>query len=234
MRLLVTRPQPEASETAAALRALGHTVLVQPMLSIVSAPAPERLTRPAAIALTSRNGLRALCAWPQASAWRDVPVLAVGAATAAAAQAAGFADVRAGDGGVEGLARLIAAAEPRGMVLHPAARQPAGDLAGALGAAGIALVAVEAYAAEPATTLLPEVREALGKGRLDGALFYSERTAAAFAALIRAAGLRLSGVTCFALSPAVAAPLAGLGAARIVIAAKPEGAALIALLPPAA
>jgi uroporphyrinogen-III synthase len=233
MRLLVTRPEPEASATAAALRVGGHAVLVQPMLAIVSAPPPERLARPAAVALTSRNGLRALLAWPQAEAWRDVPVFAVGAATAAAARGAGFGRVSAGEGGVERLARLIAAARPGGVVLHPAARETAGDLAGALRAEGIAVRTVTAYAAEAATRLTPEVRDAIGEGRLDGALLYSERTAATFAGLLRAAGLGLSGVACFALSEAVAAPLAGLGAAHIAVAARPDEAALLALVPPA-
>ena len=43
MRILVTRPKEHAEETAAKLRARGHTVLVAPLLEIRFAAGPEIL-----------------------------------------------------------------------------------------------------------------------------------------------------------------------------------------------
>ena len=56
MRLLVTRPRPDADETAEHLRALGHDVIVAPLTVIDFAPEPEIGFRPAALLFTSRNG----------------------------------------------------------------------------------------------------------------------------------------------------------------------------------
>jgi uroporphyrinogen-III synthase len=54
-----------------------------------------------ALAFTSVNGVEAFAA---RSAWRETRVFAVGAATAAAARAAGFADIVSSEGGVTALA----------------------------------------------------------------------------------------------------------------------------------
>ena len=82
MRLLVTRPEPDADETAARLTAMGHDVLVQPMLRIVFAPPPEDIPEPAALIATSRNGVRALAAWPAAAHWRETTLFVTGEGTA--------------------------------------------------------------------------------------------------------------------------------------------------------
>ena len=58
----------------------------------------------AGLLFTSANGVRAFAA---ASPRRDLPALAVGDATAAAARAAGFADVASAGGNVADLALLV-------------------------------------------------------------------------------------------------------------------------------
>ena len=91
---------------------------------------------------------------------------------------------------------------------------------------------VEAYRAEPARELGEELADALREGRLDGALFFSERTAAALVALVTAAGLEesLGRLPCYALSPRTAAPLRNL-AGELHVAEKPDSVSLLALLP---
>lgn len=234
MRLLVTRPEPEAEETAAALRALGHDVLVQPLLDIVFAAPPAGLPEPAAIVVTSRNGVRALAAWPAAAGWRAKPVHAVGAATAAAARAAGFTDVRAGGGDVATLTERVLAEFPPdgGPILYLAARDRAGALAGTLGARGFDVRTVEAYRAEPAPRLDAAVAAALKAGAIDGALFLSRRTAETFRDLAVAAGLqdRARQIAYFALSEAVAAPLRALSGSGVRVAPRPDADSLLALI----
>ena len=61
-----------------------------------------------AVLITSANGARAVAAHPRRGELTALPVLAVGQASAAAARAAGFADVTSADGDGGDLARLAA------------------------------------------------------------------------------------------------------------------------------
>ena len=233
MRLLVTRPETDAAETAAKLRALGHDVIVRPMLEVRFNPPPAGM-KPDSLVLTSRNGVRALVRWPDASAWRGLPAFAVGAETAALLREEGFADVRAAGGDAEALVALIGNEDPGklGTILYPAPREQAADLAGRLGAKDYRVARVEAYRAEPATDLGEEVTAALRGGKLDGALFFSARTSAAFVRLIEAAGLapEAGALDLYALSEQAAAPLGNLGG-RLHVAERPDLASLAALIP---
>jgi uroporphyrinogen-III synthase len=220
MRLLVTRPEPEAEETAARLRAMGYDVTVQPMLRVVFSPPPEDLPEPAALIATSRNGVRALAAWPVAAGWRRAPLFVTSEGTAATAAAAGFTDVRSGGADSAALAGRIVRDLDRtaGAVVYAAARDRAGALAGGLTAAGYDLRVVEAYRAEPVAALDPAVAAALREGQIDGVLFFSRRTAEAFVAAVSAAGLAdlLGGIVLYALSDRVAQPLRALSSAIFV------------------
>jgi len=236
MRLLVTRPQPDASETAKRLAALGHAVEVAPMMEIAFSPEPAGFGVPAALLVTSRNAVRALERWPAAGAWRAVPVYAVGETTAALARAAGFDDVRAGPGDVTALADLVRADFDRdaGAILYPAARDQAADVAAML--TGFTVITVEAYRGVAATRIEEEIARAIRSTAIDGVLFYSRRTAAIFAELVAAANLGegLARAVFFALSATVAEALAGLRPAEVRVAARPDEESLFSLIPPPA
>lgn len=218
MRLLVTRPQPAADASATRLRALGHDVLVSPLLATVAtrwAP-PDDL--PAALLLTSASAVR-LGAIP--AAYRALPVFTVGTATAAAARAAGFGDVRDAHGDV---AAALALAVHSGVarLLHLAgADRTDPDVP-----QGLTVDVRTVYAAELAA-LSPVAATALHSGAVDAAMLYSPRTAAHFAALVDAAGVDRAGVALAALSPAVAAT-AGAGWRAVAVAAEPNEDALFA------
>lgn len=233
MRLLVLRPEPDASETAARLRALGHSVLVEPMLTVEFRPEPAGLPKPAAILFTSRNAVRALGRWRQAADWRGRPAFAVGKETAALARASGFGDVRAGGRDAAALADLVAGALPpgQGTILYPAARERTGDLEKLLSARGFSVRLIEAYQAVAAERLGETTATALSNGEIDGVLVYSRRTAETFRDLARSAGLRLPGIAVYALSGSVAEPLSVLGPVEIHVAPRPD--AMLALLPAA-
>ncbi|BBK34599.1 uroporphyrinogen-III synthase [Stella humosa] len=214
MRVLLTRPEAESRALAAELAAAGILSVVAPVLRIE--PVPEA----AADLQQGLDGARALlftsaqavAAFARLSARRDLPVFAVGPATAAAARDAGFAAVEGADGDGAALALLVAArlepgAEP---LVHPAGADVAGDLPGALEKAGFQLRRVVLYKAEAVDGLPAAARDALRAGTLDGVLLFSPRTAARFAELVTSAGLagspsdiRLPVAYC--LSPAVAA-----------------------------
>jgi len=235
MHLLITRPEPDAEATAARLRALGHEVTVQPLLTIAFSPPPVDLPMPQALVMTSRNGVRAVRSWPHAVEWRKLPVFVTGSMTAEEARTAGFTDVRYGSGDAGDLARLIRAnlSSGSGLVLYAAARDRSGNLINELTGQGYDVRVVEAYRADPAPRFEPPVREALVSGTIDGALFYSRRTAETFRNLATAEGIteRLAGVSLYALSEQVAEGLAGLEPRAIKVSAKPTEDSLLALIP---
>lgn len=228
MRLVLTRPRPESEALARALAALGHRSLIEPMLEIVPTGAPVELAGVAALIATSANGARAFAA---ASPRRDLPLYAVGDATADAAREAGFASVLSAKGDVGDLARLIAAGfDPKaGALLHFAGQDVAGDLTGAL--AGHDLRRVVLYDARAATTLSAAYRAE--RPAPEGVLFFSPRSAATFVTLLDDAGLSetAAAMTAFCLSPAVAEAARPLAWRDVRIAARPDQAALLALLP---
>lgn len=233
MLLLVTRPLPDAGETARRLRALGHEVLVQPFLRIVFAPPPRELAEPAALIITSRNALRAVQAWQQAIDWRERPLYAVGKATAQAASTAGFKDVRVGGGDAKALAEAIREdlAPDAGPLLYPAARQRTGELTETLEAAGYEVLTRETYRAEAVTQLDAAVGKAIAELRLDGVVVYSRRTAEAFRTAVANAGLResLANLTCYALAPEIGAALEG-AVTEVRCPERPEEDLLLALI----
>jgi uroporphyrinogen-III synthase len=231
MRLLITRPEPEATRTAERLRALGHEPVLAPMLATVFLDPKPPMIDPAGILLTSLNGVRALVRWPLPESWFALPVLTVGDRTAQAARAAGFGDVRSADGDGEALAALaIATLDPKaGPLLYPAAVDRAGDWSDRLAGAGFEIVLVEAYRMDAATDLPDSVVAALRAGEIDGVLVYSPRTAKTLSALVGTVRppLPLDGLAVYALSPNVAAAL-DFGAVHAADA--PTEDALLALL----
>lgn len=232
MRVLVTRPRPDADETARLLAAAGHDPVVAPLLDIVfDRAATLDLRDTQALLVTSANGARALAA---ASARRDLPVYAVGAASAEAAHAAGFADVTSADGDVSDLAALVVGAcDPgAGPLVHAAGSVAAGDLAGRLAAEGFTVTRAVLYGAEPAAALPEAAATGLRDATLDAVMFYSPRTAAAFVELVNAAGFadRCAGLVACCLSKAVAEAAAALPFAEVRVAARPDQPSLLALL----
>ena len=239
MKILVTRPRADAEDLSRLLAARGHEVLTEPMLDIVMRPgepvAPGALQ---AVIFTSSNGVRALLARNDGdiASLRALPVYTVGDATARAAKAAGFAEVVSASGDVNSLAALIAArVRPEaGPLLHVAGSDVAGDLAGSLGAQGFALERAALYEARKAESLSAETAEALKRGEVAAVLFFSPRTAAAFAALAADIAPALGRCTAICLSPAVAVAADDLpGAASwrdILTAAEPTQDSLLAAL----
>jgi uroporphyrinogen-III synthase len=227
--VLVTRPRAQAGRTVALLRAAGHDSLVDPVLEVRRLPPPALAAgEAAAVAVTSANAAPAVPALPA-----DLPVFAVGEATAEAVRALGrpVAGVAGGDG--RDLAALIGRSVPAGnAVLHLGGRDVRDTLRSGLVAAGYAYRSAAVYEAVAATALALEADAAVRDGRLGAALFYSPRSAALWAGLARSAGLadRLGPVLAACLSEAVAGGLAGLRFRAVRVAASRDQTALLRCL----
>jgi uroporphyrinogen-III synthase len=232
MRVLITRPREDAESLVAELRAVGIETFVEPLLNIEGvAGAAAKLDKVQAILLTSRNGARALA---EATDLRELPIYAVGDATAGAARELGFVNVESASGDSAALAALV---EDRldpgdGALLHGSGTAVAGDLAGALASKGFTVRCEVLYESRPATRLSTELQAHLTDGALDAATFFSPRTAQSFVNLVNDAGLARAchAVTAICISPAVARMLGSLEFSDIRVASRPDGPAMIAAI----
>jgi uroporphyrinogen-III synthase len=235
MRLLVTRPQPDAGAQAEKLAALGHEVIAAPLLEVEFLEfSPLPLDAAQALIATSRNGLRALASSPELQAALKLPLYAVGKATADLARELGFNEIHQGPGTTEELLPLIASeCEPgAGALLHLAGERQAFDLKTALEDKKFKVEQPVIYRVHLADSFAKSAREALGKSALDGVILMSPATAQTYVALVDAAGLRHMAMrlTYFCLSHAVAEPLLVLDGALVLISSSPSEDDLLALI----
>lgn len=145
MKVIVTRPSPDAEVFAAEVARLGAEPVLSPVMVIRQRPQAIDLSGVGALAFTSANGVRAFALQ---IADRQLPVFAVGAATADAAALAGFRTISTARGDVISLASLITAAKPAGTILHLAGKDRAGDLLSLLGEDGVRARRAVIYDAE--------------------------------------------------------------------------------------
>lgn len=229
MRVVVTRPQADGERTAAALEALGHEVLVAPLMRIEPVVADLAGTW-SAIVITSANAVQTVPA--AADRVKTLPVFAVGDRSAEAARRAGFSEVNSANGDIKDLVRLVAARAVGGKapLLYLAGEDRAGDLVAQLAAHGIDAEMKVVYRTVP-EVFPPVLAAALEAGDVDAVLHFSRRSAELFVEGARASGVAgpAEDVRHLCLSSQVAEPLAG--ASRVAIAARPEEGALVALLP---
>jgi uroporphyrinogen-III synthase len=205
--IAVLRPEPGNARTAALVAAQGGQAIRLPLFAVTATawtpPDPAGFD---ALVASSANAFRH--GGDGLSALRDLPVWAVGRATARAAAEAGFTVVQTGD---RDAAALIAAIPPGLRLLHLAGRER------------IAIPrahAVTVYASDP-VAIPPDAVAAL-TGSV--ALLHSARAAVRLAALVK----RRGAIDLVAISPAVAMA-AGTGWASVAVPPRPDDAALIAL-----
>lgn len=209
--LLVLRPEPGASATAAAANARGFASIVAPLFTVAPLAWTTPARRPQAVLMTSANAARQGGAG--LAALVDLPLYAVGAATAAAARAAGFAQIVTGEDGVEA---IVAQARRDGVsdLLHLAGRDHR-----APDAATVTIERRLVYAADAVTTL-PEVA---GQALPDAiALLHSPRAAALFATLVDPTHIAIAAIS------VATRDAAGAGWRAVAVADRPTDAALLA------
>ncbi|WP_137679722.1 uroporphyrinogen-III synthase [Aurantiacibacter suaedae] len=219
MRLIVIRPEPGATSTAAAAHTRGLDIEVFPLsaarASEWSAPDPEDFD---ALLIGSANVFRLGGAWMEA--FRKLPVHAVGQTTAEAARAAGFRVDFVGEGGLQSILDAQAGQEMRYLRLGGAERvavQPA---------PGTVIEARTVY--EIAHLPIPAaLADMLRKGEAL-VLLHSAGAARHFADECDRLGIARAGIGLVCLGPRIA-ETAGEGWATIASAPQPGDAALLAL-----
>ena len=207
-RVIVLRPEPGASETVARARRLGLDAVAIPLFAIEPLPWTAPADSFDGLLLTSANAVRV--AGDGLAVLGDLPVYAVGEATAAVAAAAGLQVAAAGRSGVDS---LLAAIDPELRLVHLCGedRAPATH-------ARQSIQAVPVYRAVPLDTA--DFHALAG----NVVLIHSPRAGRRLAELAADRG-----TTMIAAISAAAAVAAGAGWRRIAIADQPSDQALLAL-----
>jgi uroporphyrinogen-III synthase len=235
MHVLITRPEQDAGLLKAQIEAMGHEVSLEPLLEIELLPiAADAVSGAQAIVATSRNGVRALAESAALAPALELPLFAVGPSTGELAHNLGFRHVVAGGGNAGDLIPVIVGKTDaaQGPLVHLAGDVVACDLAAALAGQGIEVEKLVAYRAHPARALSSHTAHSISTGSLDAVVLMSPRTASIFAQLVAGAGLKAqaNSLIYLCMSQNVADALQPLQPGRVVIAAEPNSAALLAAL----
>jgi uroporphyrinogen-III synthase len=232
MRVLVTRPEEDARETAARLIALGHEAIIAPLISIRFIDGPRLdLEGVQVLIATSSNGVRALAL---RTTRRDIALFAVGRQTAETARREGFVEVASPNGDAVELANHVAklVVADNGELVHASGREASGALVAQLIEKGFDVRREVLYETPAVQSLPAAAATALRENTLDVALFFSERTARIFCERVNEAGLaqRCARLIAACISTATAEGLSSLKFHEIRIASTPDQDALLACL----
>ena len=225
MKIVITRPRADAEILAQKLLAIGHEVVIAPVLEIVSRKTVEVPNVPyQAVCLTSANGVRSL----NGGFDLELPIFAVGEQSAAAAREFGFRTINAKGGDVHGLVlNIIQNLKPdAGPLLYISGSETSGDLEGQLRRAGFAVDRMITYDAveENLANLRAEIAQS------DAVVLYSPRSAKLWQKQMAAMNLndKMLQMRHFCLSPAVASILSSNS--HIEIANSPSEDAMLTML----
>ena len=239
MAVLVTRPHPDDETTASGLRARGYEVLQAPMLRFEPvAFSDDEDGQYGAVIVTSANAVSGLTPQLKNSRLLKLPLFAVGEHAAAAARAAGFANVFSASGDAASLRDLVLArARTKELkksrpLLYLAGADLARDLGGELGERGFTVVTHTTYRMTPVAGLPRETCEAFAANRVEAVLHYSRRSARAFLDASRNAGVEISALAIpqCCISDGVASVMRDAGATQVMVAASPDENALFGAL----
>lgn len=237
MAVLVTRPAPENLTTAASLAARGFDVLLSPMLIYQALPLrddPE--ARYSGTIVTSANALRAVAGHPLVARLIRLPLFAVGQQTARSAKELGFAKIVEAGGHALSLRDSVmahdATATAKAPWLYLAAADVSRDLAAELRARNVPVATRQVYRMAMAQSFPAEVVDALARQEVEVVLHYSRRSAEAFIAAARQAGLEISALALpqCCLSERIAQALREAGSSRVAVASEPREEALLTVL----
>lgn len=232
MRVLVTRPEPGASRTAAKLRALGFKPVILPLSETRPLPVSMQAVSAdaVAVAVTSANALRHA---PPGLIERltGLPCHAVGRRTGDAARAAGFVAVEEGPGNAVALAGQIGRKFVGGTLVYLCGRERFPGFEERLAAIGVQVHPIETYETVAMDHTDAAVLSRLGGEPVDALLLYSAKAAMAARELAARPALRslIGRAEIHALSQRIAAACGRFDGA-IHIASAPNEEALLALL----
>lgn len=225
-RVLVTRPEPGASETVRRLEDMGFRPIKLPLQQTTTLPVQDLAARNvvAAVAVPSPSAIRH--APPHLlHAWTGLPCFAVGAATADVAKGAGFSHVLAAEGDAASLADMVIRSRPAGLVAYICGKIRRPVFEERLAAAGIPVGIVETYDTLPLGPDAETVESVLGTDAVDYALVFSANAATLLVDLIGQSEDMFRDTVFLCISARVAGAFTEKGR-KTIVALEPSEAAL--------
>lgn len=235
--ILVTRPQPAADELAEKLRKEGFSVHAAPLTEYIPLSTDiSAVSSCQGIIFTSAEGARV---FSRLSPVRDLPVFAVGEATARIARSAGFDQVFAADGDSREMAKLIRRKKSKlrlQKLFHASGEDTAQDLAEFLNPDGIEIERAILYKAKFLDKIPAATAAALRRGEISTITLFSARAGEKLVSILSADDMRgvSPNLTAVCISKRVAASLQSLRWKSVHIAQKPDFESVMDLLRQAA
>lgn len=235
MRIIITRPEPDALKLKARIEALDHEATVEPLMAVNFEDGETvDLSEVQAVIATSKNGLRALKLQGAHAIAAKLPLFAVGPGTATEARRLGFELILAGKGTARDLVpEIVGNIDPQaGLLVHLAGDRLAFSVAAELQHHGYRVLEPVVYRMQAAASLSDGVIGEITSGEADAVMLLSPRTAEIWVRLIRRHSLTDAAQRLLHLcvSDAVAARLAPLGHLRIETAPAPTLEEMLALV----
>ena len=189
-KILITRPEPEASSYAAELRAQGFDPLVSPMLRIegLDFKSPD-LSGVQGLVFSSVNAVRMYCA--KVKTGREIPVFCVGDRTAAEAKDQGFIHIYNAKGTADDLVQCVCTHTDNagGALLYIRGYRVAKPVGMLLEKQGFEVRSLEVYDAKIVEGLSNNVQSLMSEGGVEAVILFSGRTSEAFLKAVEKDGL---------------------------------------------
>lgn len=232
MKVLVTRPEPDATMVAKELRSRGHDPLIAPLVDVVeyqySLPKAQQIS---ACIVTSRNGIRALS---RATDYRKFLLYVVGSGTEEEAKANGYTKIIVGPGDASGLCKKICKelSPDEGPLIHISGMHVSYDICDELSRYGYDAERIVLYDIKPKPELPYVAAKAFREKELDAILLFSPRIAHIFVKLVCDAGLQENAIhfDVFCLSRNVAETVRKLNWRKVYISKAPNQISILSLL----
>ena len=229
MKVLLTRPVERVPATVSALAAHRIAAISDPMLAVEPIrDVTIQLRQCQALLVTSVTAAELLSSIISDRLGR---VYAVGAATAGKLLGGGFQNVKSADGDVWALFDLVKrCSDPLGgRLFHVGGEDITGNLVHNLCAFGFRAEHIVAYRVQEAVAFAEHTLLAFEKGEVEAVLFFSPRSARAFARVfgLQKCPVALKSVSAFCLSLTVAGEIERIDWAQVVVSQRPTMASLI-------
>lgn len=229
--VVITRPIEQSRMLAGKIQFLGYKVFLSPLLEIIPIPKQLNLSPVQAIVFTSAN---AIVPFSKANSERNLPVYAVGKATARVAEIFNFNNISIGKQNAESLiGQIVNKHSPKdGLILHISGETVTSSVEKVLLKHGFKVERQILYRAEAATQLCSGAIKAIKTGEVKIILFFSPRTAKIFVNLMKMEGYErfCSDMIALCLSDSVASNLPFNVWKKILVADAPQTDAMIEAL----
>ena len=185
--VIITRPIDQSRILAEKLQVFGYKVFVSPLLRIIPIPKRLNLSPVQAIVFTSANAVRP---FSELNSERNLPVFAVGHATAQAAELLNFNNISIGEKNAESLiGQIINKHSPKdGLILYISGERVTSSVEKLLLRHGFRVQRQILYRAEAAKRFSSEAMRAIENKEVKIILFFSPRTAKIFLNLMKVGG----------------------------------------------